>query len=505
MVKTVGKYELYRTLGEGSFGKVKYAVNIETKEAVAIKILDKEKIQKNNMGAQIKKEISIMKLINHTNVVSVKDVFATTSKIFIVLELVDGGELFDKIQGQGRLTEEQARFYLRQLCDGLDHCHSRGVCHRDLKPEVSSLYIGWLCVGGGCYCGVVRAVVQAYRILFVFVVVQRLIGIVGSHSPSMCIVMLRCCCQNLLLDKNGDLKISDFGLSALYVGDADAEGNARSELLHTTCGTPNYVAPEVLENHGYDGKKADVWSIGVIVYVLLAGYLPFEENTMVQLFVKIKSADFEYPSWFSSGVKELLNRILIADPAQRLSLSEVRDHPWVTNGPAWSDEPASSSQSQQSSGGHTTVDGTGTSDIPPKPAASVAAVAAAAFPAAIAAPSSSQNKEVLMPPVPPPQPQSQPQSQSPSMPQSQPQSPPKDSVNVAASVSAKAAAPLVAPVKAPVETVPIPKPAPAIATKPQQPLPVPVPQKETKPATTTTQREAPVAGNASGGCGCVVA
>ena len=136
MVKVVGKYELYRTLGEGSFGKVKYAVNKETNEAVAIKILDKEKIQKNNMGAQIKKEISIMKLINHHNVVCVKDVFATTSKIFIVLELVEGGELFDKIQNSGRLTEEQARFYFRQLCEGLEHCHARGVCHRDLKPEV---------------------------------------------------------------------------------------------------------------------------------------------------------------------------------------------------------------------------------------------------------------------------------------------------------------------------------------------------------------------------------
>ena len=171
MGKTVGKYELYRTLGEGSFGKVKYAVNKETNEAVAIKILDKDKIQKNNMGAQIKKEISIMKLISHTNVVCVKDVFATTSKIFIVLELVDGGELFDKIQNEGRLCEEQARFYLRQLCEGLEHCHSRGVYHRDLKPE------------------------------------------------------------NLLLDKNGDLKISDFGLSALYVGDAGINGNNNQPLL----------------------------------------------------------------------------------------------------------------------------------------------------------------------------------------------------------------------------------------------------------------------------------
>jgi serine/threonine protein kinase len=138
MVKTVGKYELYRTLGEGSFGKVKYAVNKETNEAVAVKILDKDKIQKQNMGAQIKKEISIMKMIKHDNVVCVKDVFATTSKIFIVLELVEGGELFDKITSQGRLNEPQARFYFRQVVEGLDHCHSQGVCHRDLKPEVFS-------------------------------------------------------------------------------------------------------------------------------------------------------------------------------------------------------------------------------------------------------------------------------------------------------------------------------------------------------------------------------
>ena len=119
MVKTVGKYELYRTLGEGSFGKVKYAVNKETNEAVAIKILDKEKIQKQNMGAQIKKEISIMKMINHQYVVCVKDVFATTSKIFLVLELVEGGELFDKISSQGRLSEEQVQSYPHCIFSGL--------------------------------------------------------------------------------------------------------------------------------------------------------------------------------------------------------------------------------------------------------------------------------------------------------------------------------------------------------------------------------------------------
>ena len=115
---------------------MKYAVNTETNEAVAIKILDKDKIQTRNMGAQIKKEISIMKMISHKFVVNVKDVFATAAKIFIVLEFVGGGELFDKIATEGKLPEEKARFYFKQLIEGLSHCHSQGVCHRDLKPEV---------------------------------------------------------------------------------------------------------------------------------------------------------------------------------------------------------------------------------------------------------------------------------------------------------------------------------------------------------------------------------
>lgn len=272
MVKTVGKYDLYGTLGEGAFGKVKYAVNTETNEAVAIKILDKDKIQARNMGAQIKKEISIMKMINHHHVVSVKDVFATSAKIFIVLEFVGGGELFDKIANEGKLPEEKARFYFKQLVDGLEHCHNNGICHRDLKPE------------------------------------------------------------NLLLDTDGNLKISDFGFSTLNIGDADGDGSARAELLHTTCGTPNYVAPEVLGKDGYDGKKADVWSIGVILYVLLAGYLPFDENTMAALFQKIKNADYEFPDWFSPEARDLISKILVPDPQKRPRITELKNHPWMMKG-----------------------------------------------------------------------------------------------------------------------------------------------------------------------------
>ena len=269
MVKKVGKYELGRTLGEGTFGKVKYAVNTETNEAVAIKVLDKEKIQKQNMGNQIKKEISIMKMVKHEFIVGMIEVLASKTKIFIVLELIVGGELFDKIVTVGKLSEEQAFFYFEQLVEGVEYCHKLGVCHRDLKPE------------------------------------------------------------NLLLDQNDNLKISDFGLSSLYVGDAEMDGAARTELLHTTCGTPNYVAPEVIADQGYDGKKADVWSIGVILYVLLAGFLPFDEGTIMALFSKIQKADFTYPKWFSSEVRALLDLVLVADPKVRISLTQLKDHPWM--------------------------------------------------------------------------------------------------------------------------------------------------------------------------------
>ena len=270
--RRVGKYEIGQSLGEGTFGKVKQATNVKTGEVVAIKILDKEKIQKQNMGAQVKKEISIMKLVRHRTVVKLKEVLASKTKIFIVLELVTGGELFDKIVEAGKFEDDAARFYFQQLVVGTMFCHQNGVCHRDLKPE------------------------------------------------------------NLLLDSNQNLKISDFGLSAMYEG--GESGPDKVTLLHTTCGTPNYVAPEVLADRGYDGYMADTWSIGVILFVFLAGYLPFDEPTMSALFRKISKADFAYPDWFNDDVKDLLGKILIADPKKRITLQEVTEHPWFRAGGA---------------------------------------------------------------------------------------------------------------------------------------------------------------------------
>ncbi|XP_057948685.1 CBL-interacting serine/threonine-protein kinase 23 isoform X1 [Malania oleifera] len=262
----VGKYELGRTLGEGTFAKVKFARNIETAENVAIKVLDKEKVLKHKMIGQIKREISTMKLIRHPNVIRMYEVMASKTKIYIVLEFVTGGELFDKIASKGRLKEDEARKYFQQLINAVDYCHSRGVFHRDLKPE------------------------------------------------------------NLLLDANGVLKVSDFGLSAL------PQQVREDGLLHTTCGTPNYVAPEVINNKGYDGAKADLWSCGVILFVLMAGYLPFEESNLVALYKKIFKADFTCPPWFSSNAKKLIRRILDPNPSTRITIAEVIENEWFKKG-----------------------------------------------------------------------------------------------------------------------------------------------------------------------------
>ncbi|CAI9100794.1 OLC1v1037967C1 [Oldenlandia corymbosa var. corymbosa] len=258
--KRLGKYEVGRTIGEGTFAKVKFAQNTDTGDSVAIKVLAKSTILKHKMVDQIKREISIMKIVRHPYIVRLHEVLAGKTKIYIVLEFVSGGELFDKIVHQGRLPESESRRHFQQLIDAVSHCHCKGVYHRDLKPE------------------------------------------------------------NLLLDSQGKLKVSDFGLSALPQQGVD--------LLHTTCGTPNYVAPEVLSNRGYDGAAADVWSCGVILFVLMAGYLPFDETDLPTLYLKITAAEFHCPYWFSPGVTALLRKLLDPNPETRIKIEGIRRDPW---------------------------------------------------------------------------------------------------------------------------------------------------------------------------------
>jgi 5'-AMP-activated protein kinase catalytic alpha subunit len=261
----LGKYELGKLLGQGTFAKVYYARNVKTGESVAIKVMDKAKIMKVGMMEQIKREISVMRLVRHPNIVELYEVMASKTKIYFVMEYVRGGELFNKV-AKGRLKEDAARKYFQQLMSAVDFCHSRGVYHRDLKPE------------------------------------------------------------NLLLDENENLKVSDFGLSAL------PEQFKQDGLLHTTCGTPAYVAPEIIAKKGYDGAKADIWSCGVILFVLMAGYLPFQDANLMAMYRKIYKGEFKCPPWFPSSVVKFVSRLLDPNPRTRITIPRLMEVPWFRKG-----------------------------------------------------------------------------------------------------------------------------------------------------------------------------
>ncbi|XVF20409.1 hypothetical protein REPUB_Repub11eG0196100 [Reevesia pubescens] len=259
------RYEIGRLLGQGTFAKVYYARSIQTNQSVAIKVIDKEKVLRVGMINQIKREISVMRIARHPNIVQLYEVMATKTKIFFVMEYCKGGELFNKF-AKGRLKEDVARKYFIQLINAVDFCHSRGVYHRDIKPE------------------------------------------------------------NLLLDDNKNLKVSDFGLSAL------AESKHQDGLLHTTCGTPAYVAPEVINRKGYDGAAADIWSCGVVLYVLLAGYLPFYDSNLMVMYEKFGKAEFRYPNWFLPEARWLVSKMLDPNPNTRISMSKIRGSSWFKKG-----------------------------------------------------------------------------------------------------------------------------------------------------------------------------
>ncbi|XP_062194220.1 CBL-interacting protein kinase 16-like [Phragmites australis] len=263
----LGKYELGRLLGQGTFAKVYYARDLSAGGgSVAIKMIDKARLRRTEgMMEQLRREISIMRMVRHPNVVGIREVLASRSSVFVVMEYARGGELFAKVV-RGRLTEDHARRYFQQLVAAVGFCHRRGISHRDLKPE------------------------------------------------------------NLLLDEEGQLKVTDFGLAAL------PEQLRHDGLLHTQCGTPAYVAPEVLRKRGYDGARADLWSCGVVLYVLLCGFLPFQHDNCAKMYQKIFKAEYQMPPWVSCDARRLIARLLVVDPAKRISIPEIMRTPWFRKG-----------------------------------------------------------------------------------------------------------------------------------------------------------------------------
>ncbi|RVW55889.1 CBL-interacting serine/threonine-protein kinase 7 [Vitis vinifera] len=279
----LGKYKLGRLLGRGSFAKVYQAHSITDGTAVAVKIMDKARSVEAGMESRIVREVTAMRSLQHPNILKIYEIMATKSKIYLIIELAKGGELFTKISRRGRLTEAAARRYFQQLVSALLFCHQNGVAHRDMKP------------------------------------------------------------QNLLLDQDGNLKVSDFGLSAL-------PDQLKNGLLHTACGTPAYTAPEVVSRKGYDGEKADAWSCGVILFVFLSGFLPFDDSNLVTMYRKIHRRDYQFPSWISRPARSVISQLLDPNPNKRMSIEALMESAWFKKStPAKKLEHASSFDSDMES------------------------------------------------------------------------------------------------------------------------------------------------------------
>ena len=252
-------YRISRTLGFGSFGKVKIGEHILTGHKVAIKVLNRKKVKSMDMDEKVRREIKILRLFRHPHIIKLYEVVETTDDIYLVMEYVKSGELFDYIVEKGRLLEDEARRFFQQIISGVEYCHRNMVVHRDLKPE------------------------------------------------------------NLLLDSRGNIKLADFGLSNIM-----RDGH----LLKTSCGSPNYAAPEVISGKLYAGTEVDVWSCGVILYALLCGSLPFDDENIPNLFRKIKNGLFNLPNHLSPHSRDLISKMLIVDPLKRITIPEIRQHLW---------------------------------------------------------------------------------------------------------------------------------------------------------------------------------
>jgi len=252
----VGPYLLQNVLGKGQTGIVKLGVHSVSKKKVAVKIVDRTKLAPHILS-KVEREIAIMKLINHPNILGLYDVYENKKNLYLVLEHVGGGELFEYLVKKKRLQLTEARRFFRQIVSAVDFCHQHLICHRDLKPE------------------------------------------------------------NLLLDNRKNVKIADFGMASIQPFNC---------MLETSCGSPHYAAPEVVKGIKYDGRKADVWSCGVILYALVVGCLPFDDDNLRQLLEKVKKGVFTIPSFVPEDCRDLMQKMIRVDPEERLTMEEVKQH-----------------------------------------------------------------------------------------------------------------------------------------------------------------------------------
>uniref|UniRef100_A0A8B9L103 non-specific serine/threonine protein kinase n=1 Tax=Astyanax mexicanus TaxID=7994 RepID=A0A8B9L103_ASTMX len=259
----VGFYEILRTLGKGNFAVVKLARHKVTKTQVAIKIIDKTRLNSSNLE-KIYREVQIMKLLNHPHIIKLYQVMETKDMLYIVTEYAKNGEMFDFLTSNGRMSEAEARKKFWQILTAVDYCHRHHIVHRDLKTE------------------------------------------------------------NLLLDANMNIKLADFGFGNFY---------KTGEPLSTWCGSPPYAAPEVFEGKEYEGPQLDIWSLGVVLYVLVCGSLPFDGESLPALRQRVTEGRFRIPFFMSEDCENLIRKMLVVDPAKRITVAQIKQHRWMLADP----------------------------------------------------------------------------------------------------------------------------------------------------------------------------
>lgn len=266
----LASYDIDKELGKGTFGEVKLGIHRITNEKVAIKVLEKDKIVDEADKERVTREIHILKLIRHPNIIQLYEIIEDKEKLYLITEYASGGELFDYIVANQRVKELEACKFFQQLVDGIEYVHKLNIVHRDLKPE------------------------------------------------------------NLLLDAKKNIKIVDFGLSNIY---------KENGLLSTACGSPCYAAPEMIAGKKYNGLNVDIWSSGVILFALICGYLPFDDDDTPVLYKKIMKGEYSIPSFVSTKAADLIKSILNTDPENRFKIKDIKDHSWFSMYKGYIDRP----------------------------------------------------------------------------------------------------------------------------------------------------------------------
>uniref|UniRef100_A0A6Q2YKU4 MAP/microtubule affinity-regulating kinase 3 n=1 Tax=Esox lucius TaxID=8010 RepID=A0A6Q2YKU4_ESOLU len=258
----IGNYRLLKTIGKGNFAKVKLARHLLTGREVAVKIIDKTQLNPTSLQ-KLFREVRIMKILNHPNIVKLFEVIETEKTLYLIMEYASGGEVFDYLVAHGRMKEKEARAKFRQIVSAVQYCHQKRIVHRDLKAE------------------------------------------------------------NLLLDADMNIKIADFGFSNEFT---------LGSKLDTFCGSPPYAAPELFQGKKYDGPEVDVWSLGVILYTLVSGSLPFDGQNLKELRERVLRGKYRIPFYMSTDCENLLKKLLVLNPGKRGSLEQIMRDRWMNVG-----------------------------------------------------------------------------------------------------------------------------------------------------------------------------